>query len=711
MAVMYSPQVILANLEAFRQREGWMPTYHSVGEVDEFKVYIKSLTETDSNSRNTYINLTGKITKSRADQIRRWIENEQALCCLDSSYFETRYCYIAKDAEVFKFTNRKSQEVFDRILEGFDEDQIAIELMILKARQQGITTKVALKFIHRLLFMPHTQAVMASVQADKSQLISLIIEVCLNHLPWWLMPRKTTDKITRLGFDNGSVLSIQSGSQATGLGQGWTPNLVHISEIGDIPKPEKVLEEGLFRATHPNRNLFAVYEGTGNGNTGWQAKKWRAAKEDWPRRQSRLCPVFIPWPLAPDLYPPEDWKRDHPIENSWRPSEATRKHVARCELYIHSTPYLAKVCGADWKMPIYQQFYWELNYNSALKSNTQKIWFSQMPADDFEALQGKNDAVFSEIVVQSLDDKRQRDYQAYAITGDSIDDGFEPREEQIDYAKDRIAVTWTSHRGQKYDWVMVPLLPFDDSEDANTFGKVLVYEEPTEGYDYSFGVDTADGLGMELEDRSVLSGTHNVFGEGCDVQVCEFVDNRVNAPQMVGFAACLAAWYGEKTKDPRGVKFAIEQRMRPGDDCQLQLKLMGFNFHHIDISYDDKQVKENKGRKEGFYTREHTRKMLMNRFTDAINNGWYIPNSRWLIEETKAMERKTLVGGKTRMEHQSGKHDDRWFAAALSYFTRHALDVMAERSQKRYALPTGRQPELDLTYNVQNQVSVGDWAA
>jgi hypothetical protein len=101
-----------------------------------------------------------------------------------------------------------------------------------------------------------------------------------------------------IGFANGSLLSVQSGNQATGIAQGWTPTCVHVSEIGDIPNPKKTIEEGLLRAAHSTHKLFLVLEGTGNGNTGWQADKWRSAKEDYPLGKSRLRPIFINWPMA-----------------------------------------------------------------------------------------------------------------------------------------------------------------------------------------------------------------------------------------------------------------------------------------------------------------------------------------------------------------------------------------------------------------------------
>jgi hypothetical protein len=713
----YSEKIVLANLENFAKHEGWMPSYHSFDEVREFAAYIDSITKKDTAGRNTYYELNREITSQRASSIRRFVENEQALCMFDSAYFESRYAYVCDEkADIFKFTNRKSQEVFDNVIAEDDARQVAIELLVLKARQLGITTKTALKFLHRMLFVPHTQAVMGSVDEKKSELISRIMETCIAHLPWWLIPSRTTDRIKMIGFTNGSILSVQSGNQATGIAQGWTPTCVHVSEIGDIPNPKKTIEEGLLRAAHSTHKLFLVLEGTGNGNIGWQADKWRSAKESYPLGKSRLRPIFINWPTASDLYPPRDWLKKFPIPPNFKPLEVTRKHVQKCELYIRNTDYLAKVMGKYWKMPIEQQWFWEFNYLDAAQSHTQKVWMSQMPADDYEALVGANDLVFDSITIDSAREERKRGYQAYAITGDSIDDGFEPDESEIDYDKERIRVVWNSHRGQRYEWVMVPLLSFEETDERKALDKILIFEEPNaapgkEGdkQDYSIGIDTADGLGHDDEDRSVCSITRSMKGEQCDVQVAEFTSSRVNAPQMVGFAACLAAYYGQNTIDSRGCKFAIEQRERPGDDCQLQLKLMGFTFHHIDTRYDNKQVKENRGVKEGWYTNAWSRPMLMNRFIDAVENGWYRPNSPFLIQELGSLERKVSKTGKSRMEHQSGKHDDRVLAAATSYFTRHALDIMAERSQKRYAPPANKLPDLDLSYATVSQVAVGEW--
>jgi len=171
----------------------------------------------------------------------------------------------------------------------------------------------------------------------------------------------------------------------------------------------------------------------------------------------------------------------------------------------------------------------------------------------------------------------------------------------------------------------------------------------------------------------------------------------------------MAAWYGEKAKDARGVKFCVEQIGRPGDTCQHQLKLMGFHWHHVPRRYDSKKVKDNSTKKQGWFSNVWSVPILMTRFTEAVNGGWYRPASKWLIEELKTLERHAAAGRMSKMEHRSGQHDDRVRAAAQSFFTAHDFDVLAERAQKRYALPDEKIPPINTAVCSMNMMAVGKW--
>src|SRR5208283_6119251 len=130
--------------------------------------------------------------------------------------------------------------------------------------------------------------------------------------------------------------------------------------------------------------------------------------------------------------------------------------------------------------------------------------------------------------------------------------------------------------------------------------------------------------------------------------------------------AAIATWYGQVSKHYRGVKFSIEQSEGPGDICQNQLKIMGFNYHHIPGRLDGRKIKDENRHREGWYSNKITVPILMDRFVEAVNGGWYVPASKWLIEELKTLERHAAAGRVSKMEHRAGQHDDRVRAAAQS---------------------------------------------
>ena len=466
-----------------------------------------------------------------------------------------------------------------------------------------------------------------------------------------------------------------------------------------------------------------VFEGTGSGNVGWFPDFWRSQKRDYPLGLARMRPVFISWPLATDLYPQADWLRQHPVPPGFyeRRLDATKAHIARCESYIRNTDYLAKVLGASYRVPIEQQWYWQFEYTQAKERHSLQQHAARLPADDFEALTGVHDSVFDQETIMELEDDiyevrgtdgarvRREPFQAYAITGHSILEEYEPQESEIDHSKEIIHLTHKSNRDERYDWELVPLLPIDEETESYTFDKLLVYEPPKKGATYSCGVDTAHGLGKEDEDRFCASMTRVSTGSGCDFQSAELTSNRFSPAQAVPFLAAMATWYGQVSEHYRGVKFSIEQVEGPGDTCQNQLKIMGFNYHATPGRLDGRKIKDENKHREGWYSNRTTVPILMDRFVEAVNGGWYVPYSKWLIEELKVLERHMVDGGRDKMTHQKGKHDDRIRAAAQSYLNCHTYDDLSARAQRRYNVPQRKDKDPNKGRCMNNSFSVGEW--
>ena len=254
-----------------------------------------------------------------------------------------------------------------------------------------------------------------------------------------------------------------------------------------------------------------------------------------------------------------------------------------------------------------------------------------------------------------------------------------------------------SPNGSTFEWLLVPLKPINEDDINSAMNKLVIYEPPQDGCDYGFGIDTGTGIG---EDRTVLSLARTGREDIPDHQAAEFFSESITTAELAPFAACIAALYAPYIPTYRQPKFCIEQVRKYGDHPQVQLKKMGFYRHHRMTRYDGKKIEERHGNKDGWFTQTWSRPYLTGAFVDAVNNGWYKPNSPYLIAELETWEQKYTTEGKTRIEHQTGKHDDCIFGAALSYITQHHLDVMIERSKRKYDRPKSSLPEIDFSpYN------------
>lgn len=702
---MYHHAVIHEKLKVAGQYLGWSPEVHSIEEVDRFNDHMKTLLE---ETDNRDIVLKRELTKKEV----WWVRNERAICRADAMYFKTRYGYLCdEEGTVMRYVPRVSQIVFNQVLADFDEKQLAIEIQALKGRQLGVSTEVQLDFGHRTIMLPGVNAVSASVNAQKSELMANMTKALVEGLPWWLCPQRTKWKWSgnhgMATFRHGSNIAIQSGTQDTGIAQGWTVTCAHISEVCDYPNPKALIEEGLFKAVHTSRKVFLVLESTGNGNTGWWPDTWRSSKEFYPLGRARLFPLFLPWFVGTDIYPKRDWLQKFPIPENWAPGPDTVKHAMKCMAYVRNTPILRKILGDDWELPREQAWYWEFNFEEARRKNAAKEWLRQMPADDIEALSGKNDKIFGDETIEVIGECRKKSYDVYGIIGEGIDEKFEPDPAIVDYNKPRFEVSWTTPRGVELEWLFLPLKPIDDRDENTAMAKLLIFEHPLENVDYSMAGDTSDGVGG---DRSVIDVNRIGPIDGPDIQACEFCSDLVSTVDAAHFMAAIAAYYAPKIPNYRMPLMAIEQRRKPGDDCQNQLIRLGFwrhfKFHRLDGKNPEKE--ERQSNRLGWYTNEWSRPYMFGRLIDSVENGWQVVNSPFCIREMADLEKKYTASGKGRMEHMQGKHDDRVFARGIAYVIAHTRDVRMEKEKIRYDMPKGKLPPIDKSWYGGFQFKIDD---
>jgi len=196
-----------------------------------------------------------------------WVENERALCTLDFRYWANNYARIkSKENIPIHFYLNLAQQVMLDIWGEMEEEEIAIMVQILKARQLGMSTLTEMAVAHRVQFHSHINAIVASSDPDKSKKMAEMMTFCWDQQPRWLMPQQTVGRAGILHeFANGSAVSIQWGNQSTGIARGTTPTVAHLSELADFEHPEELVDASLMRAMHDSPFVLLVLESTAAG--------------------------------------------------------------------------------------------------------------------------------------------------------------------------------------------------------------------------------------------------------------------------------------------------------------------------------------------------------------------------------------------------------------------------------------------------------------
>ena len=731
---MYAASVVEQRLFEATQELKFGLEYHSPEEVKTFNEELeRGYADAYDTARSAAAGVTEPVRTFRVEMLKqladpkkprlsadhvRFIQNERALVMCDAAYFLTRYYYVLDEQNIrrlYKF--RAGQRILFEVIAEMERQGLAIEIILAKARQLGMTTLVAGLILLKVMMSSGISGMVASADTGKTREMVNKILMAYDSLPWWLGPlttRRVESEQGLVSFMGDSRLIFQHGKQTNPIAMGTTPITYHLSEVSAYQNPADLIEVGLFKCVHASPRVLGILESTCKGDTGWWHDTYWSAKNYWDSGGSRLMALFLPFYCDTDLYPNPTWLRKSPVPEIWSPNEDTRRMIAESEMYVKSNPLLDKVLrekqGAkgDWYLPKEQAWFWEQNFREHRRKGREGIWYQEMPHDDHVAFQGSYDSVFGNDTLNEIFKERSTCYNVYAIIGQSIEDRHDPNREDMDLEEPIVQVTYESIQGKRYDWELIPLKwvePFRDlssiQDDMSHMGKFFVWEPPQPGYDYSIGVDTSNGMGRDC--TVIAVSRRGRTDQERDEQVAEFRSNVVGHVEAYAWVIAIAAYYGkymvkDTTKSYREPYVSVEQIQSVGDTCQHQMQRMGYRRFHKMIRYDQvpKTKRKSRSTRQGWFTAGWSRPMLTDTFVVLVQNKWYKIHSPYTIREMTQWEVHYTTTNKEKFEHAENWTDDGIFANAMAAFCPNDMKTMADRSLKQFRGDTpNRMPELD----------------
>ena len=214
------------------------------------------------------------------------------------SYLKIR----TKESGIRPFSPNLPQLIFEEKLREQARENKPIRAIVLKGRQEGITTDTGGIIFHDTVSRPDRKSVVVSHEPDSTRAIFDIYKTYYDCLPDVIRPMKRYDNTTTLTFDNPkeelrnsnpglkSSISVFTANKKGG-GRSQTIHNLHCSEVAFWECDERELMKGLLQAVPNHIKTMVIIESTANGTDNYFYDTYMKAK----KRQSDFVAIFIPW--------------------------------------------------------------------------------------------------------------------------------------------------------------------------------------------------------------------------------------------------------------------------------------------------------------------------------------------------------------------------------------------------------------------------------
>jgi hypothetical protein len=423
--------------------------------------------------------------------------------------FWAKHCatILTEDKRPVRLVARPWQEHFDAALEAQRAAGQPMRAIVLKARKLGFSTWVQAKFVQRVTQLPFQYAAVAAQDTKTAGVLMDMARLMYDRLPseeelglgFSIKPQIVGSGQTRTGTrylslgdkmrpTEASVYETMTAG-ARGVGRGFTPSLLHGSEVAHWDSADTLI--GLLNAVPKRPETIVVLESTANGFNHFH-DRWQRAVEgaEDPDTGGLYAPLFYGW-------------QDNPFNALPFASDAARDRFERTVGDPDGggddeEPWLMEEFGTT-----LEQLYWRRVTRDEECDGKVDVFHQEHPATANQAFIGSGQPVFPGILVSRM--LSAADAEPEPVQGLLRGDDW----------KERQTRSGTVRVPQKALWVPESAV---EPVDVDTWGlpwKLVVWEHPVNALteagkpaherlpdgQYVVFVDVAQGAGTTTEDR------------------------------------------------------------------------------------------------------------------------------------------------------------------------------------------------------------------
>jgi hypothetical protein len=200
-------------------------------------------------------------------------------------------------------------------------------IVILKARQFGISTFIASYYFHKILFHKNKKSALVSKDTDSSSSIFNMTKLFYQQLPEYtklVFPKENNNaKIISIADTNSFMRIYTAGGEE--IGRSTTNNYVHLSEVA-FYKDFNLIKTGLLQTVPDGDDNIIIHESTANGNN-----HFRELYEEGLDDKSDKASLFYGWNIFHEyrraIEIPEDFILTEEERNLQRAFKLTNEQI------------------------------------------------------------------------------------------------------------------------------------------------------------------------------------------------------------------------------------------------------------------------------------------------------------------------------------------------------------------------------------------------